>query len=117
LAPTREHLPPKSLKKKGQYIKQVLAHRRCNEMRGVMDADAFLRRERHEIQALATYIPPRHTHREAMIPANDNRRDDEAWAYAAGREGREELARVLRPFPAERMLRFLGPVDDEEDAA
>ena len=43
LAPTREHLTPKSLKKKGQYIKQVLAHRRCNEMRGVMDADAFLR--------------------------------------------------------------------------
>lgn len=50
-----------------------------------------------------------------MIPANDNRRDDEAWAYAVERQGRAELARVLRPFPAERMLRFLGPVDDEED--
>ena len=52
-----------------------------------------------------------------MIPANDNRRDDAGWAAEAEQAGREDTAKMLRPFPAERMLHFLDPVYDEEDGA
>lgn len=51
-----------------------------------------------------------------MIPANDSRRDDASWAAEAERAGSGDLAKVLRPFPAERMLRVLGPVDEDDGA-
>lgn len=42
-APTKEHLTPRALKKKGETTQRVLAHRICNEMRACMEAAAFKR--------------------------------------------------------------------------
>lgn len=42
-APTKEHLTPKALKKPGEVVQKVLAHKSCNEMRAIMDATAFKR--------------------------------------------------------------------------
>lgn len=57
LSPTREHLVPRSLGGSNRAENLLLAHRRCNGLRGTIAADAFRRLMRGEALTRAELWP------------------------------------------------------------